>query len=204
MKRELASTMRNTPSRDGPQDAALRTRFTCLPVYAVLVLGMTALLWGCATIPRQYVRMAEPDLTLTALVAHPERYSGKVALLGGTIVEEDKHEGFLLLRVKNRPLDHEYVPHRPADMHSGEAGYYWVAVGSQQLPREYHHWARMTVVGRVTGMQRRPGEPVLSLLYVRGWGTIGVHDAVWEDTSDPNYQPSVPAGLGGEFGGSRP
>jgi hypothetical protein len=25
------------------------------------------------------------------------------------------------------------------------------------------------------------------------------HDAVWQDTTDPNYIPSVPAGIGGEF-----
>ena len=57
----------------------------------------------------------------------------------------------------------------------------------------------MTVVGRVTGMQRLVVEPVLSLVYVRGWGTNPVHDAVWVDSFDPNYVPSVPAGAGREF-----
>ena len=60
-------------------------------------------------------------------------------------------------------------PHRPADMNGPEAGSYWVVVAKQQFPRQYRQWARMTVVGRVTGMQRYE-EPVLSLLYVRGWG----------------------------------
>jgi hypothetical protein len=51
----------------------------------------------------------------------------------------------------------------------------------------------MTVVGRVTGLT--PGkEPMLSLVYVRGWGLQSGHDAVWEDAVDANYQPSAPAG----------
>jgi len=62
----------------------------------------------------------------------------------------------------------------------------------------------MTVVGQVTGSQRSATEPVLSLLYVRGWGTNQAHNSVWEKSSDPNYVPSVPAGLGGEFKGALP
>ena len=57
----------------------------------------------------------------------------------------------------------------------------------------------MTVVGRVTGTQRLTTEVVLSLLYVRGWRTSLVHDAIWEDSFDPHYVHSVPAGAGREF-----
>ena len=51
----------------------------------------------------------------------------------------------------------------------------------------------MTVVGRVTGTQRNE-EPVLSLLYVRGWGVSSAHHGVWENF-DPQYSLSVPGGL---------
>jgi len=51
------------------------TRFT-------LVIGLTVVLVGCATVPRQYVRMAVPGVTLTQLTAHPENYRGRVVLLG--------------------------------------------------------------------------------------------------------------------------
>lgn len=169
-----------------------------------LAIGLTIPFVGCVKVPRQFVQMAEPGATLTALNAQPELYRGKVVLLGGTIVEEEENEQYLWLRVKNRPLDQDYVPHRPVDTGGPEAGHYWVMIPKQQIPREYRHWARMTVVGRVTGKQRLTTEPVLSLLYVRGWGTSRVHDAVWEDSSDPNYVPSVPAGVGGEFSGSPP
>lgn len=106
--------------------------------------------------------------------------------------------------MKNRPLDQDYVPHRPADMDGPEAGYYWVMILKQQMPHSYRHWARMTVVGQVTCTQRSATEPVLSLLHVRGWGTSSTHNSVWEKSSDPNYVPSVPAGLGGEFKGALP
>jgi len=50
-----------------------------------------------------------------------------------------------------------------------------------------------------------PGkEPMLSLIYVRGWGLRSTHDAVWEDVVDANYVPSLPADIGGEFGGGPP
>jgi starvation-inducible outer membrane lipoprotein len=164
-----------------------------------LVISLTVVLVGCATVPRQYVRMAEPGVTLTELIAHPENYRGKVVLLGGTIVDEKETAAYLWLHVKNRPLDQDYIPHRPADMDGPEAGHYWVMIPKQQIPRVYRQWARMTVAGQVMGTQRSATEPVLSLLYVRGWGTSQDHDSVWEKSSDPNYVPSVPAGLGGEF-----
>lgn len=169
-----------------------------------LAISLIVVLLGCATVPGQYVQMAEPGATLTALTAHPENYRGKVVLLGGTIVDEEESAQYLWLRVKNRPLDQDYVPHRPMDTGGPEAGHYWVMMPKQQIPREYRHWTRMTVVGRVTGRQRLATEPVLSLLYMRGWGASRVHDAVWSDSSDPNYVPSVPAGIGGEFKGSLP
>ncbi len=169
-----------------------------------MAISMTVIFWGCANVPRQYVQMAEPGTTLTALTAHPEMYRGKVVLLGGAIIEEEESEQYLWLRVKNRPLDQDYVPHRPVDTGGPEAGHYWVVMPKQQIPREYRHWVRMTVVGRVTGTQRLATEPVLSLLYVRGWGASQVHDAVWSDSSDANYVPSVPTGIGGEFKGSLP
>jgi len=121
------------------------------------VISLTVVLVGCSTVPRQYVKMAEPGVTLTELIAHPDNYRGKVVLLGGTIVDEGATAQYLWLYVKNRPLDQDYVPHRPADMDGPEAGHYWVVMPKQQIPREYRHWARMTVVGQVTGTQsRRP------------------------------------------------
>ena len=179
------------------QSPHVKIPYTSLPQWStclIMAISMTVFLWGCANVPRQYVRMAEPGTTLTALTAHPEMYRGKVVLLGGTIVEEEENEQDLWLHVINRPLDQDYIPHRPVDMNGPEAGSYWVVVTKQQFPRTYRQWARMTVVGRVTGTQRLATEPVLSLLYVRGWGLDSAHHGAWENV-DPNYIPSTPGGL---------
>ena len=191
--------MSGTPPNEGHHAMNLYVFLQRWSAPVALAICLTAALLGCAAVPRQYVTMAEPDATLTALTAYPEKYRGKVVMMGGTIVEAAQNSQYLLLRVKNRPLDEDYVPHRPVDMSGPEAGHYWVMIPNQRIPPTYQQWARMTVVGRVTGTQRLANEPVLSLLYVRGWGISSVHDAVWEDSTDPNYIPSVPAGIGGEF-----
>jgi hypothetical protein len=166
-----------------------------------MAITATVVLSGCAKVPRHYVRMAEPGTTLTALTAHPEMYRGKVVLLGGTIIEEEENEQDLWVHVLNRPLDQDYIPHRPPDMTGPEAGSYWVVVAKQKFPRQYREWARMTVVGRVTDMQRYE-EPVLVLLYVRGWGMSSAHHGVWENF-DPQYKSRF-RGASKELGGSLP
>jgi hypothetical protein len=156
-----------------------------------IAIGLALVFGGCAKVPRQYVRMAEPGTTLTKLITHPELYHQKVVLLGGVIVEEEETDQYLWLRVRNRPLDQEYVPHRPIDMDGLEGGHYWMVVAKQQLPREYREWGRMTAAGRVTGMRRYEKEPVLWLLYVRGWDARVKHHGIWEHI-DPNYIPLIP------------
>lgn len=194
-RRRMSDIVAGTFRSQGPHPWALCALLQRWSARVALAISLIVVLVGCAAVPRQYVQMAEPGATLTALSTHPESYRGKVVLLGGTIVGDEENGSYLWLRVMNRPLDQDYIPHRPVDSGGSEAGHYWVMMPKQQFPREYRHWARMTVVGRVTDTQRLVTEPVLSLLYVRGWGTSPVHDAVWEDSSDPNYIPSVPAGV---------
>lgn len=154
---------------------------------------------GCSPVPKKYLREVDPSVTLTTIVTLPDYYRGKLVILGGVILEEEMRDGRLWLHAKNRPLDQDYRPQLPPSVDDPEAGWYWVIVGNpKNFPPSYHHWAEMTVVGRVTGMA--PGkEPMLSLAYVRGWGTLSRHDAVWEDIIDGSYLLSVPAGAKGEM-----
>lgn len=156
---------------------------------AAMALIMAVSLSGCAKVPRRYARMAEPDTTLSMLVAHPEQYRGKVVMLGGVLIEEEEDEQFLWLRLKNRPLDQDYMPRRPPTPDGSEAGSYWLMLEKHQLPPKYKQWARMTVVGRVMEGVRSDAEPVLALLYVRGWGISEAQDGIWEHVN-PNYIPS--------------
>jgi starvation-inducible outer membrane lipoprotein len=170
-----------------------KTRIPLRSLCAAIVLSQAVSLSGCAKVPRHYVRMAEPDTTLTMLVDHPEQYRGKVVMLGGAYIEEEEDEQYLWVRVTNRPLDQDYMPHRPPSLEGSEAGSYWLIVEKAKLPDQYRHWARMTVVGRVLDQYRLGTEPVLALLYVRGWGMSGEHDGIWEHVN-PNYIPSAPGG----------
>jgi len=151
-------------------------------------------------LPRKYLGQAEPDVTLTSLRATPTQYQGKVVILGGTLLAEEERDGRFWLHVRNRPLDREYRPHLPGDRESVEGGTYWVMVKDRrEFPSQYRHWARMTVVGRVMGTTsyavHNIHEPVLALLYVRGWGINPSHDGAWEDTTDGNYMLPPPTGI---------
>lgn len=170
-------------------------------------IGMACLLSACSsTLPSQYIHQAEPGVTLTMLASDPDRYRDKVVILGGVIVEEKQMDDHFFLRLRNRPLDKDYMPHRPPSLESPEAGHYWVMMRRQELPADYRQWARVTVVGKVAG--KRPGsaevrtesEPVLAALYLRGWGDAVMNNGASTATIDRNYSTSVPKGARGEFG----
>jgi len=156
---------------------------------------------GCAgNIPSKYLKQAEPDVTLTALVNHPEAYKGKIILLGGVVVEERRADGQIWLHVKNRPLDVDYHPHRDASGVESESGHYWIVLSMQKLPPAYKDWARLTVVGKViepadgksgSAEQVRASEPVLGALYLKGWG-YGMEEHAWEASQDANYLTTSP------------
>jgi starvation-inducible outer membrane lipoprotein len=144
---------------------------------------------GGGAIPKQYLQQADTDVTLTKLVRHPDAYRGRVVILGGVIVEEKPGDNRVWLRMKNRPLDLDYVPHIPVAREGPEAGDYWVMVAKQDLPPDYRHWARVTVIGRVmggkmafdeAGSDERIKNIVLSAIYIKGWdrrlGGYGVHE----------------------------
>ncbi len=158
------------------------------------------LLMGCGSVPFQYVRQAEPGVTLTALTETPEAYQGKTVILGGVLADQKQEGERLWLYLKNRPLDQDYRPHRPVLNDGPEAGYYWVRVtNSSRLPPKWKQWARMTVVGRVLDpkqIESRMGpskEPILNLLFMRGW-TLN-HQNALEELVDASFLLSVPEAL---------
>ena len=168
-------------------------------------IGLSVLM-GCGSLPAQYVQQAEPGVTLTALAESPERYQGKTVILGGVVVDHKQDGHMLWLHLKNRPLDKEYRPHRPTDSAGPETGYYRVLVpNSSTLPPKWEQWARVTVVGRVMNPKEVASsmgsttEPVLTLLFLRGW-TMGQaqQGSAWEESVDANYLLSVPEGLHGK------
>ncbi len=154
---------------------------------ALLAGGLSAC--GGETIPKHYLKQADTDVTLTKLVKHPDAYRGRVVILGGVIVEEKPGDNRVWLRMKNRPLDLDYVPHIPVVKDGPEAGDFWVMVAKRDLPPDYRHWARVTVIGRVTGgkmafdeagSDERIKNIVISAIFLKGWdrrlGGYGVRE----------------------------
>lgn len=165
---------------------------------AHMFLLSVCVLTSCSTLPSKYIEQAEPGVTLTTLAASPQQFRDKVVILGGVLVKEREEAGRVWLHLRNRPLDNHYQPHRPISLEGPEAGYFWITAAShEQLPARYRKWARMTVVGRVMGTAEN--EPVLMLMYMRGWDTSGTNHEGWEEsTTDPAYLPTIPEGLHGE------
>ncbi|MDF0643216.1 MAG: Slp family lipoprotein [Nitrospira sp.] len=165
------------------------------------LLVVVGVAFGCSPIPRKYLRAAAPNVTLAKLSAAPEVYRDRLVVMGAVILEEEAKDGNLWLHVKNRPLDQDYRPQLPPRVDDPEAGWYWVVVSNHQsFPASYRHWADITVVGRANGLG--PGkEPVLMMVYVRGWGLKSGQGGVWENLTDANYTPFVPEEVIGE--GSR-
>ena len=167
----------------------------------LMVIGLS----GCSTtsVPRKFVVQAERGVTLTALKAKPDAYHGKVVILGGVIVEKRVQEGLVWLLMKNRPVDDDFVPHMVVSMDSPEAGFFWVAVHPEGLPKGYEGWARVTVVGQVSdqahphlGSGHGSSDTVLAGMFLRGWGSgwggYGMHEEAWESTRSVNAMMSAP------------
>ena len=168
--------------------------------YSILLIVLTLVLTACHTLPTKYIEQAEQGVTLTSLTVSPEQYRDKVVILGGVLVKEREEGGQVWLRLRNRPLDPKYHPHRPISLDGPEAGHFWVTVANREhLPPRYRQWARMTVVGRVIGTTTQDQEPILLLMYARGWDYSGKNEDTWEASIDPAYVPSIPDGLHGEF-----
>ncbi len=169
-----------------------------------LALILSCGLAACAdsgVIPGRYLKQAEPGVTLTALSKRRAEYQGKVVILGGVIVNHKQGDNRVWLRIKNRPLDGDYVPHLPLVKEGPESGLYWVMVWNKDLPKDYRQWARVTVVGQVlSGRTSRDldavgEELVLSALYLRGWGKNFGGYLAEEDDSGLARPPEAPKPL---------
>ena len=156
-------------------------------------------------IPGEYLKQVEPGVTLTDLSKRNAEYQGKVVILGGVIVDQKSGDNRVWLRVKNRPLDADYVPHIPITKEGPEAGHYWVIVWNKDLPRDYQQWARITVVGRLMGgklafdeegSDERIKNVVLSAIFLKGWDRrLGGYGASEEDDSGIVRTPAPPKPL---------
>ncbi|UVT17309.1 MAG: Slp family lipoprotein [Nitrospira sp.] len=161
----------------------------------ILFMTVLCMTVGCTAVPRKYLEEADPTLKFSWLAATPELYQDRLVILGAVIVKEEMRNGHLWLHVKNRPLDENYRPQLPPGPSDHDAGKYWIVVRKHHtLPSSYRSWADMTIVGRVIGVGPE-AQPLVNLIYARGWGMTPAHDGVWEHAVDENYGPTPPPEL---------
>lgn len=138
------------------------------------------LLIGCSPpFPRELMEKVEKNVTFTALRKDPEKYAGKLLMVGGTIVDTKNLKEGTRIEVLQKPLDGEGRP-EPTD----ESGGRFLIVTQQFLDSALYHRGRMiTVIGEAAKSQVLPlGEieyryPVIA--------AKGLH--LWSPYAGPNF-----------------
>jgi outer membrane lipoprotein len=121
-----------------------------------LLCGLALQLAGCAPpFPKELLERTDRKADLAELLADPDRFAGKLVLLGGTIVDTRNLREGTEIEVLQHPLDGEGRP-RTGDETTGR----FLA----QTPRfldaaVYHRGRSLTVIGEVAGTSvRKLGE----------------------------------------------
>jgi outer membrane lipoprotein len=157
-----------------------------MKVWSVLpIVCITVLLTSCATIPSEFTKQVDHDLTFTDANRAPERFRGKILLLGGTVSERTDLPGMTKMRIYEHEVDSRYRP----DIGGPSAGEFLVVVRPPVNPAQYPAGALVTVVGKLTGVEPVTGReplPSFDALYLRSWGLPSLSN---EKVSD---RPSCP------------
>ncbi|MEK6745311.1 MAG: Slp family lipoprotein [Nitrospirota bacterium] len=145
-----------------------RTSIIVLVLLAVAVIISA----GCAPpFSKELLDKLEKNITFAAVQKEPERYTGKLLMVGGTIVDTKNLKEGSRIEVLQKPLDGEG---RPAM--TDETGGRFLIVTSQFLDGAVYHRGRsVTIIGEVAGSKVQPlGEleyryPVLTAKELHLW-----------------------------------
>lgn len=145
-----------------------RTSFSALVRLSLAVL----LAAGCAPpFPRELLDKVERNVPFAAIQKEPERFSGKLLMVGGTIVDTRNLIEGTQIEVLQKPLDGEGRPAR-----TDETGGRFLVVTKTFLDAAVFHRGRsVTIIGEVAGSKLQPlGEveyryPVLTAKDMHLW-----------------------------------
>jgi len=132
------------------------------------IVGFTFLLASCATIPSEFTKQVDQDLTFADAKRAPERFRGKVFLLGGTVIERADLPDMTHMRIHEHQVDTQNRPHISAP----SEGDYLVVIRPPVNPAQYPVGKHVTVVGKLTGVEPATGReflPSFDALYLRSW-----------------------------------
>jgi len=117
------------------------------------IIGLLALLTACASvISKESLKKVDPELTFQTLIKDPEKYKGKVLLVGGPILNTTVREGETWVEVLQQPLDRKQMP-RDTDESYGR---FLVHFKGFMDPAIYAGGKKITVLGEVAGQKVMP------------------------------------------------
>ena len=114
----------------------------------LLAVSLVALLSACAPVfSKQSLSEVDPAITFQELIRDPEKYSGKVTLLGGRILAATVRGGETWVEVLEQPLDWQQKP-KDTDASYGR---FFIRFADFRDPVIYAPGRRITVLGEVQG-----------------------------------------------------
>jgi outer membrane lipoprotein len=143
------------------------------PIFVLVRLSLAVLLAaGCAPpFPKELLDRVDRNVPFAAIQQEPARFSGKLLMVGGTIVDTRNLKEGTQIEVIQKPLDGEG---RPAQ--TDETGGRFLAVTKTFLDAAVFHRGRsITIIGEVAGSKLQPlGEveyryPVLTAKDMHLW-----------------------------------
>ena len=114
----------------------------------LLTVSLVALLSACAPVfSKQSLREVDPAITFQELIKDPQKYSGKVTLVGGRILATTVRGGETWVEVLEQPLDWQQKPEDTDVSH----GRFLVRFADFRDPVIYAAGRKITVIGEVQG-----------------------------------------------------
>ena len=108
---------------------------------------------ACAgVISKESLREADPEITFQRLIKGPERYKGKVILVGGQILTTSVREGETWIEVLQQPLDWQQKPRETDESY----GRFLVLFEKFLDPAIYAGGKKITILGEVQGKKLQP------------------------------------------------
>ena len=114
--------------------------------------SLLVLLFSCAPISRQSLRDVDSTISFPALLKDPERYKGKLVLLGGQIMATTVEQGETWVEVLQHPLNWRQEPEDP-DVSYGR---FLIRFKDLRDPAVYTKGRMITVLGEVQGQRIMP------------------------------------------------
>ena len=117
------------------------------------IIGLLVLAAECrSAIPKESLRQVHPEITFQGLIKDPERYKGKVILVGGQIVSTTVRESESWVEILQQPLDWKQRPQN-TDVSYGR---FLVRFQGFLDPAIYATGKQITVLGEVLGEKVQP------------------------------------------------